>query len=77
MIKFEVGETYGAWDSAVPPIEIIKRTAKMCLVKNTETGNTWRMKIKDMGDHEEMTDTCVPRNWRQCYTYSSKFKEDK
>lgn len=75
MIKFEEGKCYGAWDSAVPPIKIIKRLAKMCLVENTETCNRWRMKIKDLGYHEEMTDTAVPRNWRQCYTYSSTFEE--
>lgn len=77
MIRFEEGKYYGAWDSAVPPIKIIKRMTKMCLVENTEIGTQWRMKIKDLEDHEEMTDTAVPQNWRQCYTYSSKFEEVK
>lgn len=75
MARFEVGKMYGAWDAAVPPVKVIKRTAKMCLVEDTELGNQWRMMIKSYDGSEEMTDTSVPEGWRECYTYSTRFEQ--
>ena len=66
MKQFEEGKIYGAWDTGTPAIKIIKRTAKMCLVEDTITGNQWRMKIKEKNGYEELTDTGVPQSWRRC-----------
>lgn len=77
MNRFEEERLYGAWDTAVPDIKIIKRTAKMCLVEDTSTESRFRMKIKVKGDDEEMTDSAVPASWRQCYTYSTMFLKAK
>jgi hypothetical protein len=76
MKRFEEGKLYGTWDTGTPSIKIIKRMTKMCLVEDSITGNQWRMKIKEKDEYEEMTDTAVPRNWRQCYTYSTKFEKE-
>ena len=70
MKQFEVGKYYGAIDSAVPPIKVLKRTKKMILVSND--CNTWRMLIwLDEQGNECVTDSCVPANWRECYTYKA------
>lgn len=76
MKQFEEGKIYGAWDTGTPAIKIIKRTAKMCLVEDTITGNQWRMKIKEKNGYEELTDTGVPQSWRRCYTYSTMFEQE-
>lgn len=34
MRRFEEGKTYQAYDTGVPEITVLKRTAKMVLVKN-------------------------------------------
>ena len=75
MRRFEIGKTYGAWDTAVPAITIIKRTAKTCWVKDDT--EEWSMRVKEVNGFEEMTRSAVPAAWRECYTYSTRFdKED-
>jgi len=75
MNRFEVGCRYGTWDSAVPPVLVIKRTEHMATVQD-ELGVVWRMKIKQHETGEYMTDSSVPHDWRECYTYDTRFKED-
>ena len=72
MAKFEVGKYYACTDCSIPPILILKRTAKMCLVQN-DAGVQWRMLIRSADDTEIMIDTSVPKNWRGIYTYDAKF----
>lgn len=71
--RFEVGKSYGAWDSAVPEITIIKRTEKTCTVKNDTA--TWRMRIRETDEGEIMIDSSVPSQWRDCYTYDTRFEQ--
>ena len=72
--KFEVGKTYGAWDTGVPHIEILRRTDKTIWVKNDCT--EWSMRIKkDENGNEYVTDSAVPYNWQQCYTYDTAFED--
>jgi hypothetical protein len=40
-----------------------------------ELGVVWRMKIKQHETGEYMTDSSVPHDWRECYTYDTRFKE--
>jgi hypothetical protein len=75
MYVFEEGCTYQTAYSGTTPVKVLKRTAKMCLVEN-DVGNTWRMKIRTIGDSETMIDTAVPRKWRDTYTYYAKYKEE-
>ena len=73
MAKFKEGKWYEAGDAEVSPIRIIKRTAKTCLVENNE-GIQWRMYIKPIEGSEIMTDSAVPKNWREAYTYDARFE---
>lgn len=71
---FEVGKYYGAWDTATPPVKVIKRTAKTVTVQNE--WDTWMMRIKvDWKGHEYVTDSKVPAEWRECYTYDTRFEK--
>lgn len=74
MHVFEDGKIYNTAFCDTLPIKIVKRTAKMCLVRNDE-GTTWRMKIRNDGDSEFMIDTAVPKKWREMYTFYAKYKE--
>lgn len=75
MKRFEEGKFYGAVDTAVPPIEILKRTEKMIQVRNDYC--TWRMRIKvDWKGTEYATDSSVPYAWRECYTYMAKYETE-
>ena len=47
----------------------------MCMVANDE-GLQWRMKIKEMDGTEYMTDSGVPAEWQDCYTYYAKNEEE-
>lgn len=75
MAKFLEGKRYEANDCGLSPILILKRTAKMCLVRN-ENGTEWRMMIKQVGDTEIMIDSSVPQKWRGAYTYNAKFETE-
>lgn len=67
--SFVVGKSYYPFDRSFSTIKIIKRTAKCVIVEN-EDGNRWRMVVKkDKDGIEFVTDSCVPKGWRQCFTY--------
>lgn len=73
--RFEVGKTYGAWDSAVPHIQVLRRTEKTIWVRND--CSEWSMRIKiDDSDNEYVTDSSVPYNWQMCYTYDTAFEDE-
>ena len=71
MRRFEEGKTYGAYDTGVPEITVLKRTPKMALVRND--CSVWRMRVHEDQDGEYMVDSSVPGAWRDCYTYHAKF----
>ena len=72
---FEVGKQYGAMDAGVPVIKVLKRTAKMITVKDTDCETVWKMRIKTRQNGDEYaTDSSVPKAWRECYTYDTRFE---
>ena len=74
MKQFEVGKSYEPSDSGFPPVTIMKRTAKMILVRG-EAESCWRMRIKtDEDGNEYMTDSSVPVKWRDALTYNAKWE---
>lgn len=73
MAKFVEGKCYEANDSGLSPVLIVRRTAKMCLVRN-DNGTEWRMMIKHDGDTEILIDSSVPHKWRGAFTYNAKFE---
>lgn len=75
MVKFEVGKKYECCDCDIPPIEIIKRTDKTCVVRGAD-GVEWRMKIRQRGESEIMIDSSVPEKWRELFTYYAEFQEE-
>lgn len=75
MARFEVGKTYGANDSGIDSITIIKRTDKSIWFRNS-LGNVVRQKIHiDENGDEYTTDSYVPEKWREAYTHRAKFEE--
>ena len=77
MEKFEVGKAYHCMDFNMATITVIKRTEKMVTVVNNESGCTWKMKIKNDGESEYVTDSCVPSHWRQLFTYYADRAEER
>ena len=73
MNKFEVGKWYSPEDDGFEAIQIQKRTDHFIFVKN-ETGCEWRMKIKNDGKQEFVTDSSVPKRWRQAFTYCVEYE---
>ena len=73
MVIFEVGKSYEANMADLSTITVIKRTPKFCYVKN-DTGNTWRMLIREKDDSEYMIDSSVPKKWQPAYTYNACFE---
>lgn len=73
MAKFKEGEWYEPYDCSFSPILVLKRTAKMCKVRNMD-GVEWRMLIRQDGDNEVMVDSSVPQSWREAYTYNAKYR---
>ena len=73
MVRFEVGKSYYAADSRFDPVEVIKRTEKMILVKGY-AGNSWRMRIKEKDGSEYCVDSSVPKKWQPLYEYNAKWK---
>lgn len=70
-MTFQVNKTYGAMDSGLDPIRIMKRTPK-CVVATTNGMNRFRMVVKtDSIGNEYVTDSSVPMKWREAYTYSA------
>ena len=72
---FETGKKYGAWDTATPAILIVARTAKTAVVEDDDTHDVWRMRVKTRANGDEyMTDSRVPAEWRESYTYEARYK---
>ena len=75
MARFEVGKTYGANDSGIDSITIIRRSDKSIWFRNS-SGNVVRQKIHiDENGDEYTTDSYVPEKWREAYTHCAKFEE--
>lgn len=68
MKQLEVGKSYRPADAGFDPITIIKRTNKCVFVRGS-AGNEWRMTIRNDGEREYVTDSCVPAKWRCAFTY--------
>ena len=78
MKQFEVGHSYGAFDSGLGQITVLKRTAQFITVRN-DYGTEWRMKIRKCegknGDRFEIVfDSAVGRKWVEAFTYYSTFE---
>lgn len=75
MKRFEIGKTYGAYDSGIPSITIERRTEKSIYFKGNR-GHLVRQKVQVDGDGYEYTyDSYVPERHRQAYTHSTRFEE--
>ena len=75
MARFEVGKTYGANDSGIDSITIIRRTDKSIWFRNA-AGSMVRQKVRvDENGDEYTTDSYVPEKWRDAFTHSAKFEE--
>ena len=75
MARFEVGKAYGANNSGIDSITIIKRTDKSIWFGNS-SGNMVRQKIHiDENGDEYTTDSYVPEKWREAYIHRAKFEE--
>lgn len=76
MKQFKVGKLYGTGDASIPPIRILKRTAKMVQVENAD-GVVWRMRIRvDQYGQEYVTESTVPAKWRECFRFSTIYEEE-
>ena len=74
MNKFEVGKVYGAYESGIDPIRVLKRTDRMCLVTNGH--KPWRMLIRQDGAEDEcMYESHVSKLAQEMYRWSTKFEE--
>lgn len=72
-MKFEVGKQYECSDSGFDPITITKRTDKTVWVNNGHAA--WKMRIwLDENGDEFVTDSSVPKKWRNAFTYSAKWE---
>lgn len=75
MKRFEVGKTYGAFDSGIDPITIERRTEKSIFFKGNK-GKLCRQKVYVDSDGNEYTyDSYVETRFRQAYTHSTLFEE--
>lgn len=75
MKMFEVGKTYGAFDSGIDPITIERRT-KNSVYFIGNRGHIVRQKIHVDADGVEYTyDSYVPLGERENYTHSARFEE--
>ena len=73
---FEVGRSYFCYGgSGFDPIKILRRTAKTVWVD--KDGVKWKMRVW-MGEdgNEYVTDSSVPRKWRDEFTYCAKWVKD-
>lgn len=68
--KFEVGKTYEPYQTEFAPVKVIRRTAKTIWVDDGETQFSMRVKTLPSGD-EYATDSKVPPQWRDAFTYSA------
>ena len=68
-VRFEVGKSYYPADHSFDPVKILKRTNK-CVVVENWSGTVWRMLVRvNREGVEYVTDSCVPRSWRNEFTY--------
>lgn len=79
MKQFEVGHSYGAFDSGLDPITVLKRTAHFITVRNYY-GTEWRMKIRECegknGSRFEIAiDGSARSKWREAFTFSAMLEE--
>lgn len=72
-MKFEVGKSYFCYGgSGYDPIKILRRTAKTVWVD--KDGVKWKMRVRTGEDgNEYVTDSSVPLNWRDEFTYCAKW----
>ena len=73
MKQFEVGHSYGAFDSSLGRITVLKRTAHYISVRN-DYGTEWRMKIRECEGRnasrfEIAFDSAVGSKWKEAFTY--------
>lgn len=74
--QFSIGNEYFPNDDGFPPITILKRTEKSISAFNGTS--KWMMRIRiDEHGNEYATDSSVPRNWRECFTYYAQKKGEK
>lgn len=79
MKRFEVGHSYGAFDSGLDLIIVLKRTAHFITVRNY-CGDEWRMMVRECegknGSRFEIaTDRSMGNRWRDVFTYSAMLEE--
>ncbi len=75
MKRFEIGKTYGAYDSGVPSITIERRTEKSVYFMGN-FGHMVRQKVQvDEDGYEYTYDSYVPLRYRPAYTHSTRFEE--
>jgi hypothetical protein len=73
MMSFEVGKEYECNDCGISNIKVLKRTEKTLWVEN-DVHSQWRMRIReDEHGYEYVTDSTVPRKWREAFTYSARW----
>ena len=71
--KFEPGKTYRWYAGEYDPITVLKRTEKTITVRRLWSDITWRMLIHhDAEGNEIVTDSYMPRRYRDCFTCSAK-----
>lgn len=76
MKRFEVGKAYEPNDTGYDPIQVLRRTEKMILVRNRTS--QWRMRIRvDYDGVEYVTDSTVPVGWREAFTYSARHETER
>ena len=76
MKRFEVGKAYEPNDTGYEPIQDLRRTDKMILVRNSTS--QWRMRIRvDDDGAEYVTDSTVPVKWRDAFTYSARHEVER
>jgi len=75
MKQFEVGHSYGGFDSYLSPITVLKRTAQYIFVRNNY-GMEWRMKIRECegkngSRYEYVVDSSAGRSWKEAFTFAA------
>ncbi len=74
---FEVGKTYSWYGREYDFITVVSRTPKTIVVTTGDHGHSWRMHIKhDANGNEYVTDSCVPKKWRDTFTCNAKWLEE-
>ncbi len=75
MAIFEVGKSYEMNDPGFDPITVTRRTDKTIWV--TSGKSKWKMRVRQDNDGNEfVTDSSVPKGYRDSHTYSSKWEAE-